>query len=508
MSQFIFLIPTLSVLAGALVLMFMSMSEKNCVKANTIVSSIFLIIALVFSLINVNTSFSVQPYSEYLHNFLTFDSFSNFFGILLILGTLLTLLIGESYLRNRDYFKGEFFSIILFALFGMLVLTQANELITAFVALEIASFSVYILVAYNQDNSKRVEAIFKYLVLGAFVGAFFLLGVVLIYGATATTNLYLIANFIQESQSADLALVYIGVALVLFIFLFKIAAFPFQSWLLDVYHGASTIVTAYMASVFKIATFAFFIRFIVDYSASIIDFYDPLFIVVIVLTLIIGTYIALAQNIVKRMLAASSIVHTGYILLAILAITYETNKIVNMEAVHSLLFYLVAYLLTALGAFGTLSYINSKNIIRNSFDDFKGLGKEKPFLALLMTIFALSLAGIPGTVGFMAKVYVFTETIHAGYIYLAIFAIIASIISIYYYFRLIAVMYFYPAIDDCIADEKAFNEKSVSTYALSFLAILVILTGIGSAIIFFIPSISIDSITASIQIAISSLFIR
>ena len=159
MSQFIFLIPTLSVLAGALVLMFMSMSEKNCVKANTIVSSIFLIIALVFSLINVNTSFSVQPYSEYLHNFLTFDSFSNFFGILLILGTLLTLLIGESYLRNRDYFKGEFFSIILFALFGMLVLTQANELITAFVALEIASFSVYIsIVVFGNvfDSEKSV----------------------------------------------------------------------------------------------------------------------------------------------------------------------------------------------------------------------------------------------------------------------------------------------------------------------------------------------------------------
>ena len=175
MSNFIYLIPTLLVLFGAIALLFMSMYEKISVKSHIFVSSLFLVIALVFALLNANTLYSVQPYDSFLNNVLTFDTFSNFFNILLILGTLLTILIGEHYLQHRSYFKGEFFSILLFALFGMMVLAQANELITAFIALEIASFSVYIMVGYNSDDSKRVEAIFKYLVLGAFIGAFFLL---------------------------------------------------------------------------------------------------------------------------------------------------------------------------------------------------------------------------------------------------------------------------------------------------------------------------------------------
>lgn len=504
MSTFLYLIPTLVVLSGALVLMFMSMSENNCKKNNIIVSSIFLIVALGFSLVNINTNFSVQPYEQYFHNVLTFDSFSNFFNILLILGTLLTILIGESYLRNRDYFKGEFFSLIFFALFGMMVLTQANELITAFVALEIASFSIYILVAYNRDDSRRVEALFKYLVLGAFLGAFFLLGVVLVYGATVSTNLTNIGVFILESNSENLPLVYIGLTLILFTFLFKIAAFPFQSWLIDVYQGSSTIVTAYMASTFKIAIFAFFIRFILNYAAPIFDFWDGLLSVVVVLTLVIGTWLALSQESVKRMLAASSIVHTGYLLLAFVALTYKDSQIANIDAAYSIMYYLVAYLFTALGAFGLLSYINSKSITRVSFEDFRGLGKDRPYLALLMTIFLLSLAGIPGTIGFIGKIYVFTETIKAGFTALAIVAILATIVSIYYYFKLIAAMYFYPVKDECASE--GFNEKSISTYSITFVAILTIVGGIGSAVLFFIPALSIDLITNFGKIAVQSLF--
>ncbi len=181
MNQFFYLIPALTILIGALTLMFMSMYEKFSVKNFIVVSSIFLLIALGFSLANVNSSYSVQPFSHLLNNVLTFDTFSNFFNILLILGTILTLLIGEHYFQHRSYFKGEFFSILLFALFGMMLLAHANELVTAYIALEIASFSIYIMVGYNTEDSKRVEAIFKYLVLGSFIGAFYLLGVVLIF---------------------------------------------------------------------------------------------------------------------------------------------------------------------------------------------------------------------------------------------------------------------------------------------------------------------------------------
>lgn len=506
MSQFLYLVPTLTILVGALVLMFMSMYDKFNIKNHIFVSSVFLIIALLFALSNVNNSFSVQPYESFLNNVLTFDSFSNFFNILLIAGTLLTLLIGEHYFQHRSYFKGEFFSILLFALFGMMILAQANELITAFIALEIASFSIYIMVGYNSDDSKRVEAIFKYLVLGSFIGAFYLLGMVLVYGATTSTNLADVSTFIATANQQDMILVYIGLTLMLFTFLFKIAAFPFQSWLLDVYRGAPMIITAYMASTFKIAIFSFFLRVILDYISPIIDFWDTILSVVIILTLVFGTWLAVTQQIVKRMLAASSIVHTGYLLLAFIALGYKDGHLINIDSAYAVMFYLIAYLLSALGAFGLASHIISETNVKVTFDDFKGLAKQRPFLAAMMTIFLLSLAGIPSTIGFIGKIYVFTEAIASGYTLLTVIAILATIVSVYYYFRLIAVMYFYPAPDNCETEE--FDDKRVSTYAIMFVAILTVLGGIGSAIVFFIPALNIDTLINFSQVAVQSLFIR
>ncbi|ABV66577.1 NADH-quinone oxidoreductase, N subunit [Aliarcobacter butzleri RM4018] len=506
MSQFLYLVPTLTILVGALVLMFMSMYDKFNIKNHIFASSVFLIIALLFALSNVSNSFSVQPYESFLNNVLTFDSFSNFFNILLIAGTLLTLLIGEHYFQHRSYFKGEFFSILLFALFGMMVLAQANELITAFIALEIASFSIYIMVGYNSDDSKRVEAIFKYLVLGSFIGAFYLLGMVLVYGATTSTNLADVSTFIATANQQDMILVYIGLTLILFTFLFKIAAFPFQSWLLDVYRGAPMIITAYMASTFKIAIFSFFLRVILDYISPIIDFWDTILSVVIILTLVFGTWLAVTQQIVKRMLAASSIVHTGYLLLAFIALGYKDGHLINIDSAYAVMFYLIAYLLSALGAFGLASHIISETNVKVTFDDFKGLAKQRPFLAAMMTIFLLSLAGIPSTIGFIGKIYVFTEAIASGYTLLTVIAILATIVSVYYYFRLIAVMYFYPAPDNCETEE--FDDKRVSTYAIMFVAILTVLGGIGSAIVFFIPAMNIDTLINFSQVAVQSLFIR
>ena len=506
MSQFFYLIPTLTILTGALALMFMSMYKKFTVKDFIVVSSFFLIIALGFSLSNINSSYSIQPYESLLNNVLTFDTFSNFFNILLITGTLLTLLIGEHYFQHRSYFKGEFFSILLFALFGMMILAHANELVTAYIALEIASFSVYIMVGYNTEDSKRVEAIFKYLVLGSFIGAFYLLGVVLIYGATASTNLANISTFILNANADEMILVYIGLTLILFTFLFKIAAFPFQSWVLDVYRGAPMVITAYMASTFKIAIFSFFLRTILNYIYPIIDFWDEIITIIIVLTLVFGTWLAITQQIIKRMLAASSIVHTGYVLLAFIALSYKDGQLINIDSAYATMFYLIAYLLSALGAFGLASHIISETNVKVTYDDFKGLAKQRPFLAAMMTIFLLSLAGIPSTIGFIGKFYVFTEAINAGYVVLTTIAIFATIVSVYYYFKLIAMMYFYPPKDECISEE--FNDKRVSTYAIAFVAILTILGGIGSAVVFFIPAMNIDEIINLAQLAVQSLFIK
>lgn len=506
MNQFLYLIPALTILVGALVLMFMSMYERFTVKNFIVASSFFLFIALGFTLSDVGNSYSVQPFEHMLNNVLTFDTFSNFFNILLISGTILTILIGEHYFQHRSYFKGEFFSILLFALFGMMILAHANELVTAYIALEIASFSIYIMVGYNTDDSKRVEAIFKYLVLGSFIGAFYLLGVVLIYGATGSTNLHEISTFITTHSGDDMILVYIGLTLILFTFLFKIAAFPFQSWLLDVYRGAPMVITAYMASTFKIAIFSFFLRAILGYLAPIIDFWDPIIAVIIVLTLVFGTWLAITQQIVKRMLAASSIVHTGYLLLAFVALGYKDGQIINIDSAYATMFYLIAYLLSAIGAFGLASHIMSETNVRVTYDDFKGLAHERPFLAAMMTIFLFSLAGIPSTIGFIGKFYVFTEAINAGYTGLTIVAIFATIVSVYYYFKLVAVMYFYPAPLTCSIE--GFNDKRISTYAIAFIAILTVLGGIGSAIVFFIPAMNIDAIINLTQSAVQSLVIK
>ncbi len=176
------------------------------------------------------------------------------------------------------------------------------------------------------------------------------------------------------------------------------------------------IITAYMASTFKIAIFSFFLRAILDYFAPIIDFWDTIIMVIIILTLVFGTWLAITQEIIKRMLAASSIVHTGYLLLAFIALSYKDGEILNIESAYSIMFYLIAYLLSALGAFGLASHIISETNIKVTFDDFKGLAKERPFLAAMMTIFLFSLAGIPGTIGFIGKFYVFTEALKAGYV--------------------------------------------------------------------------------------------
>ena len=253
MSQLIHILPVLIVLVAAVALMFMSMyTDKFSVKTYIGVSSFVLVASLIFVFIPFGDSFSIRPYNSIFNDVLIFDTFSNFFYVLLIGGTLLTLLIGEHYFQHRDYFKGEFFSILLFALFGMLILANANELVTAYIALEIASFAVYIMVGYNSEDSRRVEAIFKYLVLGSFIGAFYLLGVVLVYGATQTTNLTEISTFITSNSLSDAPLLYIGLTLIMFTFLFKISAFPFQQWVLDVYRGAPMIITAFMASTFKL----------------------------------------------------------------------------------------------------------------------------------------------------------------------------------------------------------------------------------------------------------------
>lgn len=498
MNSILLILPMLTVLIGALVLMFMSMYETFKIRHFITVSVITLLLAVLFSLNNFGDLYSEKLFPDIFGDRLLFDSYANLFSVLLLVGTIFIILVGESYANKKTYLKGEFYSIMLFSLFGMILLAHANELVTAYIAFEIASFSVYIMVGFNSEDGRRVEAMFKYLVLGSFIGVFFLLGTALIYGATGTTNLTEVSDYMQQNKES-LSLIYIGLTMILFTFLFKIAAFPFQSWVLDVYRGSPVLITAYMASVFKIAIFALFLRIYIQYFSIISELWEPIFETLTLLTLLVGTWTALTQTVVKRMLAASSIVHTGYLLLAFLALS-ETGK-----GSYAIVFYLIAYLLSAIGAFGLISHIIAQTKVRVTYDDFKGLAHERPYLAAMMTIFLLSLAGIPSTIGFMGKFYVFTEAIKSGHTLLATLAIFATIASIYYYFKLIAMMYFYSS--DKEIPLQAFDDKRISTYAIGVLGLLIIWGGIGSIVVFFVPIPSIDEILIITQTAINSLFI-
>ncbi len=249
-----------------------------------------------------------------------------------------------------------------------MLLVHANELISAFIALEIASISLYVMIGFEKVIDKRIEASYRYLVLGSLAGVFFLLGTSFIYGATGTTTIGTIGDMTLNTFQTNFQLLIIGGTMIFVTFLFKIAAFPFQNWAIDVYDGAPLPVTAYMAATFKAAIFGFVLRLVIVDFDLIRDFWDDALVYVIILTLAYGSFLAIIQKSLKRMLVASSIVHTGYLLIA-----FTSIGILGESAASSIIFYLVAYFLSALGAFGLIAYVSSDDQLRITYDDFRGL---------------------------------------------------------------------------------------------------------------------------------------
>jgi len=432
------LLPEISLCLGGIVLMILSGFKHIKIKIFAYISMGFLIVSAFLQVANLNGVYSYKLFPSLFHKMFLSDTFASYFSLLFIAGGIFTMLVGKHYFERRDYFRGEFFALLLFAIFGMSMLMHSNELITIFISLEIASLSIYVMTGFNRANNRRVEAAYKYMVLGAFAGAFYLLGVVLIYAQTGTTVLGDVGAFLSAHQTDNLLPVFVGGMAITVLVFFKISAFPFHSWTLDVYGGAPLPVSGFMAATFKIAIFGFLIRLLVVDFDSISYIWHNLFYWVTILTIAFGTFLATAQTNIKRLLASSSIVHTGYMMIAVSSI-----QEVGVAATTSIIFYLVAYFLSAIGSFGLLSYITSDERVRVTYDDFKGFGKSHPYMAAMMTIFMFSLAGIPGTIGFMGKFYIFTTAIEAHNYMLAIVGVLATFISIYYYFKLIAVMYFY-----------------------------------------------------------------
>jgi len=391
------------------------------------------------------------------------DHFGLFVTIVIVVVGLLSLAIsGPTILRERLP-EGEYYALMLFSAAGMMLMATATDLLLIFLALEVLSLAVYVLTGIRRSSKTAAEAALKYFLLGAFSSAFFLYGIAFVYGLTGSTHLSALGDL--ASKSGPLPLVAMGLLLVGFAF--KVSAVPFHMWTPDAYEGAPPSVAGFMSTGVKAAAFAAFVRvFMVALGAERLhDEWAPVLWTVSAATMIVGTVVGVAQSSVKRMLAYSSIAHGGYLLLALLS--GDTGR-------GAILFYLLSYAVTNLGAFGVIAILETTDRPNDSVSDYTGLWSTRPALAALMTVFLLSLGGFPPLAGFVAKWYVFTAAVKAGYTSLAIIGVLTSVVSVFFYLRIVVMMYMR---DD--GTPAAFPPiPAIAAAALAVSAILIIYLGI------------------------------
>ena len=367
------------------------------------------------------------------------DAFSFFFRLLVGTVSFLVVLAAGPYLDREKLPIAEFYALLFFATAGMGVLASAQELLTGFIGLEMSSISSYVLAGYRRDSLKSSESAMKYFLLGSFATAFFLYGIALVYGATGTT---LLSKMAEADAAAGGTLLKLGLAMILIGLGFKVAAAPFQVWTPDVYEGAPTPVTALFSAGPKAAAFALLLRIFATVPAAT-QYWFWAFWVLAALTMFAGNLGALVQTNMKRLLAYSSIAHAGYILVAFAAVTSmaQNGAAEAAPAYAAVLFYLLSYALVKLGAFTVVSQLGGFGEKNLSLDDYAGLSQRQPFVAAMLSIYLLSLLGLPVTAGFFGKFYIFKAAVNSHLISLAVLMAINSVIGAYYYLRVIVVMY-------------------------------------------------------------------
>jgi len=403
------------------------------------------------------------------------DGFSSFMSILFLASGLLGIALAYDYLKRMGIERGEYYVLMLFSISGMMLMAQAADLIVIFLALELLSIPLYVLAAFARPRADSEEAGLKYFLLGAFATGFVVYGIALVFGATGSTSLSTISSMaaLQASGSivSSLPLMLIGAGLILVGFGFKVAAVPFHMWTPDVYQGAPTPVTGFMAVGAKAAGFAALLRVFVTAFPSLDVKLVPVLWALAALTMLGGNLIAIAQTNIKRMLAYSSIAHAGYILMALVA---YGNPAVSADAVSSALFYLVTYAITSFGAWSVVIALEKENAKGLEISDYAGLGRRKPALAAAMTIFMLSLTGMPPTLGLVGKFYLFRTAVEGGFIGLAIIGVLTSLISAYYYLRVVVTMYMHA------------GEAQVQ--AESWLSLTTAVTAVATVVLSFLPA--------------------
>ncbi|MGE0040135.1 MAG: NADH-quinone oxidoreductase subunit N [Vicinamibacterales bacterium] len=363
----------------------------------------------------------------------TADNYALFVNLVLVAVGLLTVIISSQTIERDGIPAGEYYALILFSIVGMMLMAQASDLLLLFLALETMSIAVYVLTGLRRDRPSGAEAAFKYFFLGAFASSFFLYGIAFIYGVTGSTSLDRVGSVIAAQSMTGNPMILLAMGLLIVGFGFKVAAVPFHMWSPDAYEGAPAVVTGFMSTGVKAAAVAAFARVFLSALEPMITDWAPVLWAIAAATMIVGTVVGVAQTSLKRMLAYSSIAHGGYLIVGLVA--------GNDVGKAAILYYLAAYALTNLGAFGVIALLGTKERANDDLRDYAGLGQSHPVLAVLMTVFLLSLGGFPPTAGFIGKWYIFSAAVGSGYYWLAIIGVLSSVVSVFFYLRVVVMMF-------------------------------------------------------------------
>lgn len=430
---------------------------KNALLPVTVIG---LLVALGAALYQWSKFDTVQPIY---HHMMLFNNFSVAFSAITIISTILILLLSKEYFEKISTHVAEYYAIILFSLAGIIVMVSYYNLVMLFIGIEIMSVSLYILAGIKKNDFASNEAALKYFLMGAFSTGFLLFGITLIYGASGSFSLEAIRDWVLAHPNGIDPLFYTGIMLIIVGLCFKVGAAPFHFWTPDVYEGSPTLITAFMSTVVKTAGFAAFLRLFAICFAPLADFWMPALLIITIITLFIGNITALYQQSFKRMLAFSSISHAGYLLFAIVAL--------GTGSANSVFMYATAYSIASIIAFGALILVQQQSG-NDNFDTFNGLARKNPFLAFVLTVSMLSLAGIPLTAGFIGKFFVFSGALSQYQSTLVILAVVNAIISIFYYFRVIMAMYFRSSEREQLSVPAYFN------FVLGLSALITIIIGV------------------------------
>jgi len=427
-SEYVRILPEIILTVAGTFIMFLEAVLKNAQKRIFAPLSVAALAAALGAAIYAN----YDPGMAF-HDMLIVDGFATFFRVLVIGVGLLAIFCSTEYLRREGAPGGEFYALILFSIVGQSIMAASNELIMIFIGLEISSIASYILAGYLRDDARNNESALKYFLLGSFATAFLLYGIAWIYGITGSTNLMEIRRVLISGGAPSIALVGAAAALMFVGFGFKISAAPFQVWAPDVYQGAPAPVSAFLSVGPKAAAFAILIRVFMTAFGPIAARWEPFIWACALATMIVGNFAAIQQSNIKRLLAYSSIAHAGYVLVAVTA----HSEIGSAAA----MFYLAAYAFTNFGAFAVVTYVARKGEKHVRIEDFAGLAQRQPMMAAMLTIFLLSLIGVPLTGGFFGKFYIFKAALDAHLVWLTVLGLLNSAVAAYYYLRVLVVMY-------------------------------------------------------------------